>query len=52
MPGQRRDIFFVESLGMKTGDFLRLVVGKNVDQLNKIEALLKQKIREQKQDRK
>ena len=40
---QREDAFFVESLGMRTGDFLRLVVGKSVEQLNEIERSLKNK---------
>lgn len=41
MPGQREDLFFVESLGMSTGEFLTMVVGKTVSQLNEIEKKLK-----------
>ena len=40
MPGQRKDIFFIESLGMSSGDFLRMVSWKNVEQLNEIEKSL------------
>ena len=43
MPNQRRDIFFIESLGMRTDEFLNLVVGKSVPQLVAIEEELKRK---------
>lgn len=43
MSGQRKDMFFIESLGMRSEEFLSLVVGKSVDQLIEIEQMLKQK---------
>ena len=40
MPGQRKDLFYIESMGLSTGTLLRMVVGKNVAQLNEIEQRL------------
>ena len=44
MPKQRKDMFFIESLGMTTEEFLSLVVGKSPEQLIEIEKELKMKV--------
>jgi hypothetical protein len=40
MPDQRKDIFYIESIGLSSGSLLRMVAGKNVTQLNEIEQRL------------